>query len=84
MIASACDIASFLLRTAAAFAARSALHRSATHAPLLCALCPNPPHPQSKKRGLSLEEKRDKVLEVFHESGDVFVLKVRVALLGRS
>ncbi|KIZ00342.1 putative Meiotic nuclear division protein 1 like protein [Monoraphidium neglectum] len=29
----------------------------------------------SKKRGLSLEEKRDKVLEVFHEAGDVFVLK---------
>jgi hypothetical protein len=32
---------------------------------------------QSKKRGLSLEEKRDKVLEVFHEAGDVFVLKVK-------
>ncbi|KAI8465984.1 MAG: putative MND1 domain-containing protein [Monoraphidium minutum] len=29
----------------------------------------------SKKRGLSLEEKRDKVLEVFHASSDVFVLK---------
>jgi Fe2+ or Zn2+ uptake regulation protein len=44
---------------------------------------PNPhphPHPQqttkqSKKRGLSLEDKRDRVLEVFHTSGDVFVLK---------
>lgn len=30
---------------------------------------------QSKKRGLSLEEKRDRVLEVFHEAGDVFLLK---------
>lgn len=29
----------------------------------------------SKKRGLSLEEKRDKVLEIFHESKDVFQLK---------
>ncbi|GBF93477.1 hypothetical protein Rsub_06610 [Raphidocelis subcapitata] len=29
----------------------------------------------SKKRGLSLEEKRDKVLEVFLESADVFLLK---------
>lgn len=29
----------------------------------------------SKKRGLSLEDKRDKVLEVFHQSADVFVLK---------
>ena len=36
---------------------------------------------QSKKRGLSLEEKRDRVLEVFHESADVFVLKVRLARL---
>lgn len=35
---------------------------------------------QSKKRGLSLEEKRDKVLEVFHASGDVFVLKVSHAV----
>ena len=34
--------------------------------------------PQSKKRGLSLEEKRDKVLEVFLESADVFLLKVRL------
>ena len=31
---------------------------------------------QSKKRGLSLEEKRDKVLEIFHETKDVFQLKV--------
>jgi len=31
---------------------------------------------QSKKRGLSLEEKREKVLEIFHESKDVFQLKV--------
>lgn len=30
----------------------------------------------SKRKGLSLEEKRDKVLEVFTESADVFVLKV--------
>ncbi|DBA85129.1 TPA: Meiotic nuclear division protein 1 [Trebouxia sp. C0005] len=29
----------------------------------------------SKKRGLSLEEKREKVLEIFHESKDVFQLK---------
>ncbi|KAK9805994.1 hypothetical protein WJX73_002102 [Symbiochloris irregularis] len=29
----------------------------------------------SKKRGLSLEEKKDKVLEIFHESRDVFLLK---------
>eukprot|EP00775_Hariotina_reticulata_P013522 gene13522-13647_t len=29
----------------------------------------------SKRKGLSLEEKRDKVLEVFTESADVFVLK---------
>lgn len=31
----------------------------------------------SKRKGLSLEEKREKVLEVFTESADVFVLKVR-------
>jgi hypothetical protein len=31
----------------------------------------------SKRKGLSLEGKRDKVLEVFTESADVFVLKVR-------
>lgn len=31
---------------------------------------------QSKKRGLSLDEKRDKVLEIFHETKDVFQLKV--------
>jgi hypothetical protein len=30
----------------------------------------------SKRKGLSLEEKRDKVLEVFTTSADVFVLKV--------
>lgn len=30
----------------------------------------------SKRKGVSLEEKRDKVLEVFTESADVFVLKV--------
>jgi hypothetical protein len=30
----------------------------------------------SKRKGMSLEEKRDKVLEVFTESADVFVLKV--------
>lgn len=30
---------------------------------------------QPPKRGLSLEEKRSKLLEVFHESKDVFVLK---------
>lgn len=30
----------------------------------------------SKRKGLSLEEKRDKVLEVFTASADVFVLKV--------
>ena len=32
---------------------------------------------QPPKRGLSLEEKRTKLLEVFHETKDVFVLKVR-------
>lgn len=32
---------------------------------------------QSKKRGLSLEEKRDKVLEIFHDTKDVFQLKVQ-------
>ena len=31
---------------------------------------------QSKKRGMSLEEKRDKILEIFHETSDVFQLKV--------
>lgn len=31
----------------------------------------------SKRKGLSLEEKREKVLEVFTDSADVFVLKVR-------
>ena len=36
----------------------------------------------SKRKGLSLEEKRDKVLEVFTDSADVFVLKVRVSQLG--
>jgi hypothetical protein len=30
---------------------------------------------QSKKRGLSLEDKRDRVLEVFHRGADVLVLK---------
>lgn len=34
----------------------------------------------SKRKGLSLEEKRGKVLEVFTESADVFVLKVRQLL----
>ncbi|CAL5219489.1 g1330 [Coccomyxa viridis] len=29
----------------------------------------------SKKRGLSIDEKKQKVLEIFHESKDVFVLK---------
>lgn len=32
---------------------------------------------QSKKRGLSIDEKKQKVLEIFHESKEVFVLKVR-------
>jgi len=31
---------------------------------------------QSKKRGLSLEEKRKCVLEIFHDTKDVFQLKV--------
>jgi hypothetical protein len=30
----------------------------------------------SKRKGMSLEEKRDKLLEVFTDSADVFVLKV--------
>ena len=29
----------------------------------------------SKKRGLSLEEKRERVLEIFHSTKDVFLLK---------
>mmetsp|Transcript_594 Transcript_594/g.1351 ORF Transcript_594/g.1351 Transcript_594/m.1351 type:complete len:207 (-) Transcript_594:457-1077(-) len=29
----------------------------------------------SKRKGLSLEDKRDKMLEIFHETSDVFVLK---------
>jgi hypothetical protein len=33
-------------------------------------------HSMSKRKGLSLDEKRDKVLEVFTESADVFLLKV--------
>lgn len=37
----------------------------------------SPPPPQSKKRGFSLEEKRQAVLGIFHESSDVFVLKVK-------
>jgi hypothetical protein len=32
----------------------------------------------SKRKGMSLDEKRVKLLEVFHDSADVFVLKVRV------
>ena len=32
--------------------------------------------PQSKKRGLSLEEKRKCVLEIFHDTKEVFQLKV--------
>jgi hypothetical protein len=31
---------------------------------------------QSKKRGLSIEEKKQVVLQIFHESKDVFLLKV--------
>ena len=38
----------------------------------------NQPGLQSKKKGLSIEEKKGKVLEIFHESKDVYVLKVRV------
>lgn len=34
------------------------------------------PGVQSKKRGLSIDEKKQKVLEIFHESKDVLVLKV--------
>ncbi len=41
------------------------------HGLILCASTVQPP-----KRGLSLEEKRTKLLEVFHESKDVFALKV--------
>lgn len=33
---------------------------------------------QSKKKGLSLDEKREKMLEIFHDTKDVFVLKVGV------
>lgn len=35
----------------------------------------------SKRKGLSLEGKREKVLEVFTESADVFVLKVGASQL---
>ena len=38
----------------------------------------NQPGLQSKKKGLSIEEKKGKVLEIFHESKDVYVLKVSV------
>jgi hypothetical protein len=31
---------------------------------------------QSKRKGLSVDEKRDKILEIFHETADVYVLKV--------
>ena len=34
---------------------------------------------QSKKRGLSIEEKKQVVLQIFHETKDVFVLKARSA-----
>ena len=39
---------------------------------------PRSPQSQSKKRGFSLEEKRQAVLGIFHDSADVFVLKVSV------
>lgn len=29
----------------------------------------------SKKKGVSAEEKRDRILDIFHETADVFVLK---------
>ena len=38
-----------------------------------------PPTLQSKKRGFSLEEKRQALLGIFHDSADVFVLKVCVS-----
>ena len=38
---------------------------------------PLSPYTQSKKRGLSLEEKKAAVLGIFHETQDVFQLKVR-------
>lgn len=38
------------------------------------------PGVQSKKRGLSIDEKKQKVLEIFHESKEVFVLKVHLAV----
>ena len=31
---------------------------------------------KKKKKGLSLEEKRERVLSIFHETADVFILKV--------
>ena len=31
-----------------------------------------------KKRGMSLEDKRAALLDIFHETKDVFVLKVRL------
>ena len=31
--------------------------------------------PPAKRRGLSLEEKRDKILEIFYESKDFFLVR---------
>ena len=42
---------------------------------MLCLLA-DTTEPQSKKRGLSLEEKKAAVLSIFHETKDVFTLKV--------
>ena len=39
-----------------------------------CLLCAQPP-----KRGLSLEEKRQKIQKIFHDTQDVFQLKVYTA-----
>ena len=39
---------------------------------------------QSKKRGLSIEEKKQVVLQIFHETKDVFVLKARCAAAASS
>ncbi len=34
-------------------------------------------HTQAPKRGLSVEEKRQKIQQIFHETQDVFQLKAR-------
>lgn len=37
---------------------------------------------QSKKRGLSLDEKREKMLQIFYDSQDFFLVSILVVILG--